>query len=234
MPKHGKTYESDCEKAEPGRRYSLREALGVLKEFDGRKFDQTVDAAVRLNVDPRKADQMVRGTVVLPHGTGRSRTVLVFAKGDAAAAAEAAGADYVGAEDLVEKVQAGWTDFDVAIATPDMMGLVGRLGRILGPRGLMPNPKTGTVTPDPTAAVADAKAGKINFRVDRGGNVHAPLGLLSFEVDALYANAHAYFDAIQRARPTTIKGQYVKSITLSGTMTPGVRVDRSDIQSIST
>ncbi len=232
MAKQGKAYEADSERVDRERRYTLQEAVGVLKEFNGRSFDQTVDAAVRLNVDPRKADQMVRGTVVLPHGTGRTRSVVVFAKGDAATAAEEAGADHVGADDLVARVQGGWTDFDVAIATPDMMGLVGRLGRVLGPRGLMPNPKTGTVTPDAATAVSEAKAGKIDFRVDKGGNVHAPLGLLSFDADALRENATVYFEALQRARPATVKGQYVASITLSGTMTPGVRVDRGELQNI--
>ena len=232
MATHGKRYRGDAEKVERQKQYTLQDAIETLKQFDGRSFDQTIDAAVRLNVDPRKADQMVRGTVVLPNGTGRSRTVLVFARGDAADAATAAGADHVGADDLVARVQGGWTDFDVAIATPDMMGLVGKLGRILGPRGLMPNPKTGTVTPDAAAAVAEAKAGKIDFRVDRGGNVHAPLGLLSFDATALRENALVYFEALQRARPSSVKGQYVKSITLSGTMTPGVPVDRGEIQNI--
>jgi len=232
MPHHGKKYEKDLEKVDRTRQYPLREGISVLKQFEPRKFDQTVEGAVRLNVDPRKADQMVRGTVVLPHGTGRTRTVLVFARGEAATAAQAAGADYVGAEDLVARIQEGWTEFDVAIATPDMMGLVGRLGRVLGPRGLMPNPKSGTVTPDAAVAVRDAKGGKIDFRVDKGGIVHAPLGLVSFGADALYDNAQVFFEALLRARPATVKGQYLQSATLSGTMTPGVRIDRNELQSL--
>jgi len=232
MASQSKRYEQDVARVDRTKQYTLREAVEVLKSFEGRKFDQTVDVAIRLNVDPRKADEMVRGTVVLPNGTGRSRTVLVFARDAAADAAREAGADYVGAEDLVEKIQGGWTDFDVAIASPDMMSLVGRLGRVLGPRGLMPNPKTGTVTPDVASAVREAKAGKIDFRVDRGGNIHAPLGLISFEADALLGNVRAFFEAIMRARPATVKGNYVESVTLSGTMTPGVRVDRAELQNV--
>jgi len=224
-----KSYKADSELVDSEREYSLRDAVGVLKAFTARKFDQTVESAVRLNVDPRQADQMIRGSVTLPNGTGRSRTVLVFARDDAAEAAEAAGADFVGAEDLVERVQGGWTDFDVAIATPDMMSLVGRLGRVLGPRGLMPNPKTGTVTPDTAKAVEDAKGGKVDFRVDRNGNVHAPLGLFSFEAEQLEQNAAAFFDALMRQRPATIKGQYVRSATISATMSPGIRIDRVDV-----
>jgi len=232
MAKHGKRYAHELEKVDRTRRYTLREGIEVLKSFEGRGFDQTVEGAVRLNVDPRKADQMVRGSVVLPHGTGRTRRVLVFARGEAASAAQAAGADYVGAEDLVAKIQEGWTDFDVAIATPDMMGLVGRLGRVLGPRGLMPNPKTGTVTQDTASAVSDAKGGKIDFRVDKAGNVHVPLGRISFSADALYTNAQTFFEALLRARPATVKGQYLQSATVSGTMTPGVRLDRNELQAL--
>jgi large subunit ribosomal protein L1 len=209
-------------------RYTLEEAVDILKQFPALGFDQTVDLSARLGVDPRHADQIVRGTVVLPHGTGRTMRVVVFAnEGPAADAAKEAGADEVGAQDLVDKVQGGWTDFDVAIATPDMMALVGRLGRALGPRGLMPNPKSGTVTPEPAQAVDDAKGGKIEFRVDRGGNIHAPVGKIGFDRDALIDNARTVVDAIVSARPTTAKGQYVKSMTLSGTMTPGVRLDRT-------
>ncbi len=229
MASMSKSYKADSELVDSEREYSLRDAVGVLKAFTARKFDQTVESAVRLNVDPRQADQMIRGSVTLPNGTGRSRTVLVFARDDAAEAAEAAGADFVGAEDLVERVQGGWTDFDVAIATPDMMSLVGRLGRVLGPRGLMPNPKTGTVTPDTAKAVEDAKGGKVDFRVDRNGNVHAPLGLFSFEAEQLEQNAAAFFDALMRQRPATIKGQYVRSATISATMSPGIRIDRVDV-----
>ena len=232
MATHGKTYQADAEKVEQGRQYTMREALDALKSMGDRGFDQTVEGVVRLNVDPRKADQLVRGSLVLPHGTGRTRTVLVFARGDGAAAAEQAGADHIGAEDMVEKIQGGWTGFDVAIATPDMMSLVGKLGRVLGPRGLMPNPKTGTVTEDTAKAVSEAKGGKVDFRVDRGGNVHAPLGLLSFSVESLIDNAKSFFEALMRARPAAVKGQYVRSATLAATMSPGVRLDRAELLSI--
>jgi len=230
MAKRGKKFRHDLEKVDRAKRYPLREALDLLKQFEPRGFDQTVEGAVRLNVDPRKADQMIRGSVVLPSGTGRTRKVLVFARGEAATAAEQAGADVVGAEDLIAKIQEGWTEFDVAIATPDMMGLVGRLGRVLGPRGLMPNPKTGTVTTDTATAVREAKGGKIDFRVDKAGNVQVPLGRMSFSVDALYANAQTFFEAILRAKPAAVKGQYIQSATISGTMTPGLRLDRNDLQ----
>ncbi len=232
MAKHGKKYRSDLEKVNRAKRYSLKEGVQILKELGGRGFDQTVEGAIRLNVDPRKADQMVRGSVVLPHGTGRTLRVLVFARGDAATAAQQAGADYVGAEDLVTKIQEGWTDFDVAIATPDMMSIVGRLGRVLGPRGLMPNPKTGTVTQDTASAVRDSKGGKIDFRVDKAGNVQAPVGKLSFTAEALEVNAQTFFEAIMRAKPATVKGQYIRSATLSGTMTPGVRLDRNELLNV--
>ena len=229
MAKNGKKYAVDFDKVDRERAYSLHDAVAILKSFEPRKFDQTVDSAVRLNVDPRKADQMVRGSVTLPNGTGRTRRVLVFARGDAADAAREAGADFVGAEDLVEKIQGGWTDFDVAIATPDMMGLVGRLGRVLGPRGLMPNPKTGTVTPETAKAVDDAKGGKVDFRVDRAGNVHAPLGLISFEPEKIEENARTLFEALMRQKPAAIKGIYVRSATISATMTPGVKIDRGEL-----
>lgn len=229
MARHGKIYDADLELVDREKRYTLSEALTVLKSFKERPFDQTVEGTVRLNVDPRKADQLVRGSVVLPHGTGKTQTVLVFAKDEAARAAQEAGADFVGAEDLVEKIQGGWTDFDVAIATPDLMGLVGRLGRVLGPRGLMPNPKTGTVTPDTAKAVSDAKGGKVDFRVDRGGNVAVPIGKMSFAPEALTENAKVFFEALMRAKPTAVKGQYVRSVAISGTMTPGVRLDRSEV-----
>ena len=192
-----------------------------------RKFDETVEISFRLGIDPRQADQLVRGTVVLPHGLGKSVRVAVFAKGEPATAAEAAGADFVGAEDLVEKINGGWTDFDVAIATPDMMGQVGRLGRILGPRGLMPNPKSGTVTPDAARAVQEAKAGRVEYRVDRTANVHTPVGKASFDAQRLRENAQVLIDAIIRARPAATKGQYMRSVTLSTTMGPGIRLDRT-------
>jgi len=229
MPKRGKKYRAAVEQYDRLKPYPLREALELVKKMAYAKFDETVDMAIRLNVDPRHADQMVRGTVVLPHGTGKTVRVLVFAKGDKAKEAEEAGADFVGAEDLIEKIQGGWTDFDVAIATPDMMPMVGRLGKILGPRGLMPNPKVGTVTQDVAKAVKEAKAGKIQFRVDKAGNIHAPIGKVSFDVDKLTENAMTLVDAIVKARPASVKGQYVKNITVSSTMGPGVRVDISDV-----
>ena len=207
--------------------YGLAEAVDILKKMPTRKFDETVELSFRLGVDPRQSDQLVRGTVALPHGLGKSVRVAVFARGEPAAAAEAAGADFVGAEDLVEKINGGWTDFDVAIATPDMMGQVGRLGRILGPRGLMPNPKSGTVTPDAARAVQEAKAGRVEYRVDRAANVHTPVGKASFDAQRLRENAQALIDAIVRARPSATKGQYMRSVTLSTTMGPGIRLDRT-------
>ena len=207
--------------------YDLAEAVDILKKMPTRKFDETVEISFRLGIDPRQADQLVRGTVVLPHGLGKSVRVAVFAKGEPATAAEAAGADFVGAEDLVEKINGGWTDFDVAIATPDMMGQVGRLGRILGPRGLMPNPKSGTVTPDAARAVQEAKAGRVEYRVDRTANVHTPVGKASFNAQRLRENAQVLIDAIIRARPAATKGQYMRSVTLSTTMGPGIRLDRT-------
>ena len=207
--------------------YDLANAIDILKKMPTRKFDETVEISFRLGIDPRQADQLVRGTVVLPHGLGKSVRVAVFAKGEPATAAEAAGADFVGAEDLVEKINGGWTDFDVAIATPDMMGQVGRLGRILGPRGLMPNPKSGTVTPDAARAVQEAKAGRVEYRVDRTANVHTPVGKASFDAQRLRENAQVLIDAIIRARPAATKGQYMRSVTLSTTMGPGIRLDRT-------
>lgn len=205
--------------------YSPTEALQLVKASATAKFDETIEVAVRLGVDPKHADQMVRGTVVLPHGTGKTPRVLVFAKGEKEKEALEAGADYVGAEDLVEKIQGGWLDFDMAVATPDTMALVGRIGRILGPRGLMPNPKTGTVTFDVADAVREIKAGKIEFRVDKGGNVHAPIGKASFELDALVTNFYALMDAIMKAKPPAAKGTYIRGITVSSTMGPGIRVN---------
>lgn len=207
--------------------YDLADAVGILKKMPLRKFDETVEMTFRLGVDPRQADQLVRGTVILPHGLGKVLRVAVFAKGEPAAAAEEAGADFVGAEDLVEKVNGGWTDFDVAIATPDMMGQVGRLGRVLGPRGLMPNPKSGTVTPDVGRAVEEAKAGRVEYRVDKTAIVHTPVGKVSFDEQRLIENAQVVINAIVRARPPAAKGQYLRSVTLSTTMGPGIRVDRA-------
>jgi large subunit ribosomal protein L1 len=201
------------------------EALGVVKSLATRKFDETVEVAYRLGVDPRKADQMLRGTVSLPSGTGKDVRVAVFATGDAAREAEAAGADEVGADDLVAKIQGGFLDFDVAIATPDLMGQVGRLGRVLGPRGLMPNPKTGTVTTDVGKAVAEFKGGKVEYRTDRHGNVHVPIGKASFDIEALKSNYQAVNDEILRAKPAASKGKYIRSITTSSTMGPGVKIN---------
>jgi large subunit ribosomal protein L1 len=226
MARRGKRYEDAAKMLDRTRLYDPEEAVRLVKTISRAKFDETVEAALRLSVDPKHADQVVRGTVVLPHGTGRRVRVLVFAKGDKAKEAEAAGADYVGAEDLVQKIQQeGWTDFDVAVATPDLMGQVGRLGRILGPRGLMPNPKAGTVTFDVGRAVREIKAGKIEFRVDKAGIVHAPIGKTSFPEQALLENFAALVDAVVRARPAAAKGQYIRTIALSPTMGPSVRVD---------
>lgn len=211
------------------RLYALTEACELVKAASFAKFDESVDLAVRLGVNPKHADQMVRGATVLPHGIGKTVRVLVFAKGEKATEAEAAGADYVGADELVQKVQDGWLEFDTVVATPDMMGQVGRLGRVLGPRGLMPNPKVGTVTFDVTKAISDVKAGKVEFRVERAGIVHAPVGKRSFEPDKLATNARALLDALLRAKPASAKGQYLRSITLSTTMGPGIKIDPASV-----
>jgi len=205
--------------------YSVEEAFGILKKLPSAKFDESVDMSLRLGVDPKHADQMVRGAIVLPHGIGKAVRVAVFAKGEKDREARDAGADVVGAEDLVEKIQGGFMDFDSTIATPDLMGQVGRLGKVLGPRGLMPNPKLGTVTFDIARAVRDAKAGKVEFRVDKAGNVHVPIGKKSFGADQLQANAMAVVEAIMRAKPAAAKGQYLRSMTVSSTMGPGARID---------
>ena len=205
--------------------YAITEACELVKKASFAKFDETVDLAVRLGVDPKHADQMVRGATVLPHGIGKTVRVLVFAKGEKATEAQNAGADFVGADDLVQKVQDGWLDFDTVVATPDMMGQVGRLGRVLGPRGLMPNPKVGTVTFDVTKAVQEVKAGKIEFRVEKAGIVHAPVGKRSFDSEKLLGNAKALIDALLRAKPASAKGQYVRTITMSTTMGPGIKID---------
>jgi large subunit ribosomal protein L1 len=216
-------------KVDRARLYALTEACELVKEASFAKFDESVDLAVRLGVNPKHADQMVRGATVLPHGIGKTVRVLVFAKGEKATEAEAAGADYVGADELVQKVQDGWLEFDTVVATPDMMGQVGRLGRVLGPRGLMPNPKVGTVTFDVTKAISDVKAGKVEFRVERAGIVHAPVGKRSFESDKLATNARALLDALLRAKPASAKGQYLRSITISTTMGPGIKIDPTSI-----
>lgn len=213
------------------KRYSVQDACNLVKEAAFAKFDESVDVAVRLGVNPKHADQMVRGAIVLPHGIGKTIRVLVFAKGDKATEAQNAGADHVGADDLVTKVSDGWFDFDTVIATPDMMGQVGRLGRVLGPRGLMPNPKVGTVTFDVSKAVKEAKAGKIEFRVEKAGIVHAPVGKKSFEGQKLAENLRALVGALIKAKPSTAKGQYLKSITVSSTMGPGIKIDPSSLDS---
>jgi len=225
MPNHGKKYRKAVEGYDSQQTYPLAEAVELLKKLHYVKFDESVDLAARLGVDPRHADQMVRGAVALPHGIGKSVRVLVFAKGDKVAEARDAGADFVGGPDLVEKIQGGWLDFDKVVATPDMMGNVGRIGRILGPRGLMPNPKTGTVTFDVAKTVQELKAGKIDFRVEKAGIVHAPVGRMSFDADKLAENIAALVDTLVRLKPASAKGNYIKSLTLSGTMTPGVRLD---------
>ncbi len=223
----GKSYKEALSLFDRRLQYPLSEAVDLLKRMPRRKFDESVELAFRLGVDSRHADQQVRGTVNLPHGLGKVVRVLVFAKGELASQAEEAGADHVGGEDLAERISGGWTDFDVAIAAPDMMGSVGRLGRILGPRGLMPNPRSGTVTQDVARAVKEAKAGRVEFRVDRGGNIQAAVGKISFDEAQLIENARTLIDTIVRARPSAAKGQYIQSITLSTTMGPGVRLDRS-------
>ena len=224
MAKRGKKYQAALEKIDRHNFYEPEEALTLVKENATAKFDETVELSVRLGIDPRHADQQVRGAVVLPHGTGKSRKVLVFAKGDKAQEATDAGADYVGAEELVEKVQKGWLDFEVAVATPDMMSLVGRLGKLLGPRGLMPNPKTGTVTFDIERAVKEIKAGKIEYRADKTGIVHAPIGKASFPLEKLKENYETLMDTLIKARPAAVKGQYLRSIVVSSTMGPGVKI----------
>jgi large subunit ribosomal protein L1 len=226
MRRHGKKYKASATKVDRSKRYTLEEACKVLPGTKVAKFDESVDIAVRLGVDPKHADQMVRGAVVLPHGTGKSSRVAVVAKGDKANEARAAGADFVGAEDLVEKIQKeNWTDFDSMVATPDMMGLVGRLGRVLGPKGLMPNPKVGTVTPDVAKAVRELKAGRVEFRVEKAGIVHARIGKASFGADKLRENAKTMIDTLLRLKPASAKGTYMKSVTLSTTMGPGLRID---------
>ena len=212
--------------------YGLDEALELLKKAAFAKFDETVDVSVRLGVDPRKADQMVRGAVVLPNGLGKSVRVLVFAKGEKAQEAEAAGADFVGAEDLAEKIQGGWFDFDTAIASPDMMGVVGKIGRLLGPRGLMPNPKVGTVTMDIGRAVQEAKSGKIEYRVEKAGIVHAPVGKVSFDADKLRENILSLLDVLIKAKPSTAKGTYLKKISVSSTMGVGINLDIPQVQAL--
>lgn len=223
----GKKYVAALAQVDRARAYGLEEAVELIKRIAFARFDETVELAIQLNVDPRKADQMVRGTVVLPHGLGKSKRVAVIASGEKMKEAEEAGADIVGGEDLVARIKDGWLEFDALIATPDMMRLVGPLGKILGPRGLMPNPKTGTVTFDVKTAVREVKAGRIEFRVDKTGVVHAPIGKLSFETPKLVENARALIEAVVGARPASAKGKYIKGVTISSTMSPGVKLDVS-------
>jgi large subunit ribosomal protein L1 len=227
MRQHGKKYRAALEKLEAGRKYDLETAVAKVKEIAFAKFDETVELTVWLGVDPRKADQLVRGTIVLPHGLGKSKKVLVIAQGEKVKEAEDAGADIVGGEDIVTKIKGGWIDFDAVIATPDMMRLVGGLGKVLGPRGLMPNPKTGTVTFDVTTAVRETKAGKVEYRVDKTGVIHVGVGKVSFEADKLRENAKALLDAVVKAKPATAKGKYVKKVNLAATMSPGVMLDEA-------
>ncbi|HEX9919182.1 MAG TPA: 50S ribosomal protein L1, partial [Pyrinomonadaceae bacterium] len=227
MAKHGKKFRAALEKIEPNRKYNLDEGLAKVKEIAFAKFDETIELTMWLGVDPRKADQLVRGTVVLPHGLGKSKRVLVIAQGDKIREAEEAGADFVGGEDMVERIKGGWLDFDAVIATPDMMRLVGGLGKVLGPRGLMPNPKTGTVTPDVTTAVRETKAGKVEYRVDKTGVIHVGIGKVSFEPQLLRENAETLLNAVVRAKPSTANGKYVKKVNLAATMSPGVLLDET-------
>ncbi len=220
-----KRYAQALATLDPSRSYSLEEAVELVKKTATAKFDETVETSIRLGVNPKHADQMVRGAVILPHGIGKSVRVLVFAKGEKEKEAREAGADFVGAEDMVERIQGGWLDFDNAIATPDMMGQVGRLGKILGPRGLMPNPKVGTVTFDVARAVREVKAGKVEFKVDKAGIIHAPVGRASFPLNQLHENALALLEAVMKAKPASAKGHYLRGVTLSATMGPGIRVD---------
>ena len=224
MAQRSKAYRAGAEKIDRTRLYPPLEAIRLARATSTTKYDATVEVAFRLGIDPRKADQMVRGTVNLPHGTGKTARVLVFATGDRAEQAIAAGADEVGGDELIEKVAAGYTDFDAAVATPDLMGKVGRLGKVLGPRGLMPNPKTGTVTMDLAKAVTEIKGGKVEFRVDKLANVHVPVGKIQFDAKQIAENAMALLDALQRAKPSAAKGTYMKSITMSTTMSPGLKV----------
>jgi large subunit ribosomal protein L1 len=232
VARRSKRYNEGAEGLDHDRLYELADAVAAIKSGPGAKFDESVDLAMNLGVDPRHADQMVRGALVLPHGTGKSVRVLVFCKGEKEQEAQAAGADYVGAEELAKKIQdEGWLDFEQVIATPDMMGVVGRLGRVLGPRGLMPNPKLGTVTMDVGRAVSESKSGKVEYRVDKNGIIHAAIGKRSFDEQQITANAAALIDAVVRAKPAATKGTYLKKISISTTMGPGVRIDPASVDS---
>nr|CCC56958.1 50S ribosomal protein L1 [Weissella thailandensis fsh4-2] len=229
MAKYGKNYLAAAEKVDSAKGYTVDEAAALVKDIDFAKFDATVEIAFNLNVDTRQADQQLRGAVVLPNGTGKDQTVVVFAQGDKAKEAEEAGADVVGAADLVQRIQGGWLDFDVAIATPDMMAQVGRVGRVLGPKGLMPNPKTGTVTFDVTKAVSEAKSGKVTYRTDRDGNVAVPVGKVSFDADKLAGNIKSLASVILRSRPSAVKGTYVQHVSIASTFGPAVNIDISSL-----
>lgn len=232
MSGDGKSYRAALTKIDRGQRYPLEEGLRLVKETGRAKFDETVEMAVRLGVDPRQADQNVRGTVSLPHGIGKTVRVLAFAKGEKEKEAQEAGADHVGAEDLIKKISDGWFDFDKTVATPDMMAAVGRIGKVLGPRGLMPNPKTGTVTMEIGKAVKEIKAGKLEFRVDKAGIVHVPVGKASFSQEQLIDNAKAVLTSILRAKPPSAKGNYVRGVTISATMGPGIKIDLSQVRAM--
>lgn len=227
MAKKSKKMQEALKKVDATKAYSVEEAVVLAKDTNIAKFDATVEVAYKLNVDPKKADQQIRGAVVLPNGTGKTQTVLVFAKGEKAKEAEAAGADFVGDDDMVAKIQGGWFDFDVVVATPDMMATVGKLGRVLGPKGLMPNPKTGTVTMDVTKAVEEVKAGKVTYRVDKAGNIHVPIGKVSFDNEKLVENFNTINDVLLKAKPSTAKGQYIKNISVTTTFGPGIHVDQA-------
>ncbi len=229
MAKNGKKYVEVKKKIDPQKKYTVEDALGLVLESAYAKFDESIDVALRLGVDPRHADQMVRGSIVLPHGTGRTTRVLVFAKGEKVKEAEEAGADFVGAEDMAEKIQGGWLEFDKVIATPDMMGTVGKLGRILGPRGMMPNPKLGTVTFDVAKAVGEMKAGRVDFRVDKVGIVHCSVGKVSFGSEKIMDNLKALLEIVLKLKPSSSKGTYLRSVALSSTMGPGVKVDPVEV-----
>ncbi|WP_308547153.1 50S ribosomal protein L1 [uncultured Selenomonas sp.] len=224
MAKAGKKYQEACKLVEEGKLYTAAEAMDLVKKTATAKFDESIELHVRLGVDPKYPDQQVRGAIVLPNGTGKTKRVLVFAKGEKVKEAEAAGADFVGSDEIVQKIQGGWLDFDVAVATPDMMGTVGRLGKILGPRGLMPNPKLGTVTMDLQKAISEVKAGKVEYRTDKAGNVHVVIGKASFDAEKLQQNFQALMDTLIRVKPAAAKGQYIRSVTVSATMGPGVPV----------
>lgn len=229
MAKKGKRYQELTKLVDRSKAYPAQEAIELVKKTATAKFDESVEVAFRLGVDPKKADQQIRGAVVLPHGTGKTQRVLVFAKGEKVKEAEAAGADYVGDSEYINKIQQGWFDFDVVVASPDMMGEVGKLGRVLGPKGLMPNPKTGTVTFDVEKAIKDIKAGKVEYRVDKAGNIHVPIGKVSFEDEKLAGNLYTIVETIQKAKPAAAKGTYMKNVAIASTMGPGIKVDVSSL-----